>query len=537
LEDWRLFIGRFKTWPNVLFAACLVLCTASFSAHADPNYPWNLGPDGINAVAAWEHFGVDGNGVKIAIIDSGVNYNLPDLNQGYLGGYDFCPTGTGTSCSGDDDDPMDVYGHGTEAASAMLGRGDTINGVAPQAQYSALKITNNDSRSRGSILLKALDWTAAQGGVDIIYMGIHSWNNQLAGAFIENNYDSNGVLFIAPTYNIPTEGMPAAYTIVIGVGAHSRYEPQSIMPETGEWADVLGPGEEVPVLSLDGSVANATDPVGVAAAQVAGALALMVDYNNTYHKDYSNSALWATLNQGAVPLNTGDTKEGRGKLDVYNSLLLMANDWFIDCNCQFLDPNFQQDGLPGYFAGGQMNYNVQFFNNIPADFTGHRDVNGYYDSWGWGYYSGLTITVSLRYDGHDNNAILDGNSVYEVNLPAGQSEQFSGNFSLDPNIAPGKIALYAKIVVHSQGVPDYPEAVIKRINCAFADIRSPCGQQADFVADKIVDLRDFAVLASWWLLPCDEYNSWCNGADLVSNGAIDYEDLSAFASYWLCCYP
>jgi hypothetical protein len=50
-------------------------------------------------------------------------------------------------------------------------------------------------------------------------------------------------------------------------------------------------------------------------------------------------------------------------------------------------------------------------------------------------------------------------------------------------------------------------------------------------------LQDFAVLASWWLLPCDETNSLCGGADLVSNGIIDLDDVDAFASYWLCRYP
>jgi hypothetical protein len=532
MEDGSLLVKELKAFLNTFFAVCLILCAVSFPVSGDPNYPWNLGPDGINAIAAWQTFGVDGNGVTIAIIDSGVNYNLPDLNAGYLGGYDFCVDGNGYNCSGEDDYPMDQNGHGTQMATAMLGRGNTLNGVAPQAKYYALKINNDNNKSSYILLLQAFDW-AIQKDVSIIFMGAK------AAADYDMDYAtyySKG-LFIAPTY-AGNYVAPASYGGVIGVGGHTMNDPQGITADTGNYADFLAPGEQVPVVDLNGNLVNATDMVGVAAAQATGALALMVDYNNQHHKEYSNSAFWATLNQGAVPLNTGDAREGRGKLDVYNSLLLMANDWFIDCNCQVLDPNFQQDGLPGYFAGGQVNYIAQFSNNIPADFTGHRDVNGYYDPWNGHGYNGLTITVSLRYEGHDGNSILDGNSIYEVNLPAGQSEQFTGSFSLAPDIAPGKIALYAKIVVHSQFYfPDNPEAVIKRINCVYANIRSPCGQQADFVADKIVDLRDFAVMAPWWLLPCDETNSFCGGADLVSNGIIDLDDVDVFASYWLCRYP
>jgi hypothetical protein len=449
MEDGSLLVKGLKTSLNTFFAACLVLCAASFSAHADPNYPWNLGPDGINAIAAWQTFGVDGNGVTIAIIDTGVNYNLPDLNDGYLGGYDFCVDGNGYYCSGEDNYPMDQNGHGTQMVSAMLGRGNTIIGVAPQAKYYALKIHNDDNRDTDTAftLQQAFDWSIQRKNVDIIFMGVRAATWGTTAEALDSNY-SRGMLFVSPTYQ-GSYLSAAGYYLVIGVGGHTMNDPQGITSDTGNYADVLSPGEQIPVLDLDGNVVNAADKVSVAAAQATGALALMVDYNNQHHKEYSNSAFWATLNQGAVPLNTGDPNEGRGKTDVYNSLLLMANDWFIDCNGQFLEPNFQQDDLPGYFAGGQMNYNVRFSNNIPPDFTGHRDVNGYL-KYGWWGRSGLTITVSLRYDGHDNNLILDGNSIYEVNLPAGQSEQFNGSFSLAPDIAPGKIALYAKVVVHSQ---------------------------------------------------------------------------------------
>jgi len=89
---------------------------------------WNLDENGIKAEQAWQNFNVNGQGVKIAIIDSGVDYNLTDLQAPkYLGGYDFCVTWTGSTCSGTDEDPADEHGHGTEITSVILGTGNTIS--------------------------------------------------------------------------------------------------------------------------------------------------------------------------------------------------------------------------------------------------------------------------------------------------------------------------------------------------------------------------------------------------------------------------
>src|SRR3989344_4683211 len=61
-----------------------------------------------------------GQGVKIGIIDSGINYMHPDLSSNYKGGYDFYYY---------DLDPMDVYGHGTHVAGTACAA-DNDNGVA-----------------------------------------------------------------------------------------------------------------------------------------------------------------------------------------------------------------------------------------------------------------------------------------------------------------------------------------------------------------------------------------------------------------------
>jgi len=137
---------------------------------------WNLTSTGINAENAWANHLVDGTGVKIAIIDTGVNYLNPDLDNGYLGGYDFCSNGEGRDCSGEDSEPLDNQGHGTGMASAILAEGTTVSGVAPNAGYYAIKISD-DITTTSEILLKAYEWALTETEAEIIFTGYYTTTN------------------------------------------------------------------------------------------------------------------------------------------------------------------------------------------------------------------------------------------------------------------------------------------------------------------------------------------------------------------------
>ena len=50
---------------------------------------WNNLEAGLNSQAAWDNHNLDGTGIKIAIIDTGINYTMENLDDNYLGGYDF----------------------------------------------------------------------------------------------------------------------------------------------------------------------------------------------------------------------------------------------------------------------------------------------------------------------------------------------------------------------------------------------------------------------------------------------------------------
>ncbi|HPC82773.1 MAG TPA: S8 family serine peptidase [Thermoanaerobaculaceae bacterium] len=103
-------------------------------------------------VPALAALGLDGTGVSVAVLDSGVDYRHPEL----------APGGTDASAKtvklwdsiGNDDDPMDENGHGTSVAGIIAGAAD---GVAPGARIVAVRVMNAQGNSQGSSITKGLD--------------------------------------------------------------------------------------------------------------------------------------------------------------------------------------------------------------------------------------------------------------------------------------------------------------------------------------------------------------------------------------------
>src|SRR5439155_19943415 len=102
---------------------------------------------------------ITGKGVTVAVIDTGIDYNSPELGGGYgagkkvIGGYDFYDN---------DADPMDGSGHGTNVASVIAANSYTVNGityrgVAPDAKLVALRVGTETNIADDNIE-RALRW-------------------------------------------------------------------------------------------------------------------------------------------------------------------------------------------------------------------------------------------------------------------------------------------------------------------------------------------------------------------------------------------
>ncbi len=119
--------------------------------------------------------GIDGTGILIAVIDTGVDFNHPDLfgwgpDGKVVGGYNFIDEG---------EPPMDTNGHGTQVAGVIAADGKTV-GVAPGAKILAYKVSEDGEGVSSDLIIKAIN-RAIEDGANIINisLGINKTNSKI----------------------------------------------------------------------------------------------------------------------------------------------------------------------------------------------------------------------------------------------------------------------------------------------------------------------------------------------------------------------
>ncbi|AFS80293.1 peptidase S8/S53 subtilisin kexin sedolisin [Candidatus Nitrosopumilus koreensis AR1] len=122
--------------------------------------------------------GIDGEGIKIAIIDTGVDYNHPDLagwgpEGKVIGGYNFIEEGK---------PPMDNNGHGTQVAGIIAADGQAV-GVAPKAKILAYKVSEDGEGVSSDLIIRAIE-KAIEDNADIINisLGVNKTNSKIERA-------------------------------------------------------------------------------------------------------------------------------------------------------------------------------------------------------------------------------------------------------------------------------------------------------------------------------------------------------------------
>ena len=122
--------------------------------------------------------GIEGNGITIAVIDTGIDFNHPDLfgwgpDGKVIGGYNFIQEG---------EPPLDTNGHGTQVAGIIAADGQLV-GVAPKAKILAYKVSENGEAVSSDLIIKAID-KSIEDGADIINisLGVNKTNASIEHA-------------------------------------------------------------------------------------------------------------------------------------------------------------------------------------------------------------------------------------------------------------------------------------------------------------------------------------------------------------------
>ncbi len=188
-----------------------------------------------------------GEGIKVAVIDTGVNPSTPSLKGQVLKGLD------ATGAPGDEHD--DYRGHGTNMAELIAGTGNGggLRGLAPGVKIIPMRISDTEFQNENSVNARDAEdaiRAAADSDAQIISMSFASdYSDQDERAAVKYA-QSKGKLFFAGVGNNATEGnkvqYPAAYPQAVGVSSADRNGKVSEFSTNGNSVDIAAPGSDIP---------------------------------------------------------------------------------------------------------------------------------------------------------------------------------------------------------------------------------------------------------------------------------------------------
>lgn len=279
-----------------------------------------------------------GSGAIVAVLDTGISYNNPDLSNCIIDGADF---------SGDGGLPADDDGHGSHCAGIIAGANDSEGsvGIAPQAKIMPIKVFSSSGMTTDKILAKSIRY-AVDNGADIISMSLGSRypNRPILDKAIKYANDNNVTIFAAsgndnspnayvndyfyfnrtnPTGiegdNVPKNSTtlnsynrvayPGKSAGVIGVGSyfHSNVLNKKIVSSftsCGTGLDILAPGDRI-WSAYDNDTWYILSGTSMATPFAAGVAALLVSYAKSIGKTLTPTEILTILSSNAI--NPGPT--------------------------------------------------------------------------------------------------------------------------------------------------------------------------------------------------------------------------------------
>ncbi|HYR28516.1 MAG TPA: S8 family serine peptidase, partial [Thermoanaerobaculia bacterium] len=195
----------------------------------------------INAPAVWSL--TQGEGIRVGIMDTGIDPAHADLIANYKGGYDFVRNDTDP----DDESPVQPM-HGTTMAGviAAAANGTGVIGVAPRAEIYALKIFGSSS-TESSTIIAALDWAIAN-GIDVLNCSFGGEGRLQLEEEAYRRAKEAGIVVVASSGNNAQERVncPACYDdLVLAVGAIDREGALAPFSNWGLQSDFVAPGVDV----------------------------------------------------------------------------------------------------------------------------------------------------------------------------------------------------------------------------------------------------------------------------------------------------
>ncbi len=297
--------------------------------------------------------GLDGSGVVVCVVDSGIDLSHPDLRGVVLGGWMDAINGQA--------DPYDDEGHGTAMSGIIVADGG-LNGIAKGVELLVAKAINETGVGSDEGVSQSVDW-CVQRGADIISLSLGGAQGFGSGLFTTDQLEQsvedamdNGVFVIASAGNDGQDddgdvGSPGSVEDVICVGGvtrtgsiwsgsskgdnNGRIWPNPILPRSDPdmKPEVVAPGHEVPVL-MAGGTGNSewwgwSSGTSASTAWVSGALALLLQQNPELQREGSDGRQSIEAVKDAL-MQGSDMAEGQSEHDDHYGYGLIRVDLLID---------------------------------------------------------------------------------------------------------------------------------------------------------------------------------------------------------------
>lgn len=298
---------KYKQDPNVEY----VEPNYYFHATWTPNDPafstLQWGPQKIQAPQAWD-VTRSSSSVRIAIVDTGVQANHPDLNGKVINGWDFVY---------DDSVPNDANGHGTHCAgiaAATTNNGIGIAGMAPNASILAVRVLDASGSGTLDDVANGIIY-AADNGAKVISLSL---GGSSGTATLKNAVDyawSKGAVVVAAAGNSNTSApsYPAYYSNAIAVASTTSSDTKSSFSNYGSWVDVAAPGSSIYSTYINSSYATLSG-TSMATPHVAGVAGLLAAQGR------SNSQIRAAIQNTADPISGTGTYWTYGRVNAYKAV-------------------------------------------------------------------------------------------------------------------------------------------------------------------------------------------------------------------------
>ena len=215
----------------------------------------------------------EGEGIRVAVLDTGVDADHPDLEDAIVSAQDF--TGEGVE---------DLNGHGTHCAGIIAARRNGVGfvGTAPRAELLIAKVLSNQGSGQLDWIADGIDWAVAE-GAQIISLSLGSMGDSPALFEAVHAALAKGVIVICAAGNSGSlfsnaVGYPGRYGSVITVAAHDANGQPSGFSSRGAEIDFMAPGEDIWSTYSEGGYARLSG-TSMATPFVAGLAALILSYH------------------------------------------------------------------------------------------------------------------------------------------------------------------------------------------------------------------------------------------------------------------